>query len=227
MSTTTELIGLLIRHRDEVLRLEHAAQRQEEAAGIVQDGLLILKQILGDEILIAFLGDVDPGDPRDVLEAIRSRCWSIGALFAKLPQDKASFWEIAGEAHAIAEGDAPVIFAQLPGVRKKPSRLTKAKLGAICWDVYLEQLGIEGVSRHADIAKAYGTDWGTIFKWKAQALELFGQSYLDYRLWVARSAGEARSCLTDYMEAGATWQEALERDGDEFRIVQRVNRKNT
>ena len=230
MTTLAETLLELAKQRQAAASASDDHERSEKAQDLLVGLIYFAQAFMGDELLAAAYGEVDADNRETVLRTIAQRTMVASMLFAKLPDDAASLERVAEEAMAVARGDAPSLFSRLPAARKRSYRVTRSKFEALTWDAYLEGLNVTASTRHGAIAVAFGHDWDTVSRWIKPARSLLGEDYVDYHLELARMQGRRgkpynmnRSYLDTRSPHPDPWQEALQRDGRRFLLVQREN----
>ncbi len=220
----------VVRMREAFLSPDNAGDREEQARDILLVLLGVVGKLAGPEVLAAAYGTVEPGDRVSTLRAIAGRAYAVAPLFAKLPEDGASFHAITAEALAIEQGDDPLLFARLPDLRKNPLRVARTKLCALLWDAYLKAKGVSAYERHAAIAFAYGQEWDTVERWSKQVRQKLGVEFVKYHTNVATIEGAKGEGFSwnDQTPFGTEpqalpWQEHLRRDGQAYVAAMNAN----
>ena len=173
---------------DELLDLQeefHSADPSEEghfggwATSLVQHAAAFARIVCAPGLIEEALGNVESGSRYEVLRSIELQLSLASALFdqAATPKSDASIGAATEEIRAIMSGDEPRLFARMDG-RKTPYRVAKAKLQAIGWDQYLEARGEPPYLRHARIAVAFGHEWDTISRWRADVVPYLGEQHV-------------------------------------------------
>lgn len=224
MPKIIELLGELMVRRDAALSESQPEKKREAAAAVIQDGMFILRQILGDEIVAEALGAVDDKDRQDILWNAGFRINMLSSFLVSMPIDAASPFKVAEEALSVCKGDAPLMFAKL-GARKKNHRINMAKFEAFLWDAYLKGLGVRAGVRQDRIARAFGhmEGWETIRRgWRRDVAGLYPARTEAYLLLQAENEGR-RGLPRWKLSEGVEWEEALVADGQHFLRVQKEN----
>lgn len=214
------------------LAVENATDPTEKAAkarDAVVEMLGFVQSFLGDDVIKAAYGEVDPADREEMFRTIALRVHTASMLFARMPDDAGNLSRVAGEAMAVGQGDTPILFAQ--PARKRAWRVAKAKFRALAWDAYLEGRDVPATARHSAIVSAFGNEWDTISRWIKQARTHLGEQYVDYHISKARVEGmrrQSHSLGVSYraakLEPPVTWEEALVRDGKHFLSIQHASK---
>lgn len=222
--TVGDLLANVMQHREAALATEDQAARQRKALAVIEEAMFVMHKLLGVDLLASALGTVDETDRVSVLRTAAQRLHAMSGLFGKMPLDAASPFKVVEEAVSISRGDAPLMFARIDRQKVK-HRVLMAKAGALRWDAYLDGLGLAVADRHARIAKAYGTDWLNIEKWKQRELKALDCQTTKYLISVARNEG--RQGEPRWESLGDTdWQSALERDGQQYLTILAENKGN-
>jgi hypothetical protein len=233
MNTFADALLELAEQRRAATSASDEREKSEKAQDLLISLLHFAQTFMGKDLLAAAYGELGTDDRESVLRTIARRTLVTSMLFAKLPDDPASLERVAEEAMAVARGDAPSLFSRLPAARKRSYRVTRSKFDALTWDAYLEGLNVPASTRHGAIGAAFGHDWDTVSRWIKPARSHLGDEYVDYHLALAQmqgQRGEPYSINRSYLEARAPdpgpWQEALQRDGRRFLIIQRESLSN-
>lgn len=220
----------VMHRRDAFLSTDNPGDRVEQAREILAILLGAAGKLVGPEVLAAAYGTTEPGDRASTLKAIAGRAYAVAPLFARLPEDGASFYSITAEALAIEQGDDPLLFARLPDLRKNPLRLARAKLSALLWDAYLRAKGISPPERHGAIASSYGQEWDTVERWSKQVRSKLGADFVKYHTSVATIEGAKgeRFSWSDRTAYGSepplvSWQEHLKDSGRDYVAAMNAN----
>ncbi|MEG3083667.1 hypothetical protein U1707_08435 [Sphingomonas sp. PB2P12] len=220
----------VVRMREAFVSPDNTGDREEQAREILSILLAVAGKLAGPEVLAAAYGAIEPGDRVSTLRAIVGRARAVAPLFARLPEDGASFYAIAAEALAITGGDDPLLFARLPDLRKNPLRLARAKLSALLWDAYLKAMGIAPPERHGAIASSYGQEWDTVERWSKQVRQKLGVKFVKYHTNVAtiEGANGQRFSWSDRTPYGSEpptlpWQEHLKDAGRDYKAAMNAN----
>lgn len=183
--------------------------------------LQIVRHVAGEEVFRMAVPPVSLDSHRsDQLAALRSAlCTAINLSLGSREDGVADpFVMMADELDAIANGDAPSLFARLPG-RKTKYRAAHSKLNALCWDQFLEGAGVSRSDRHAAISNAFAQEWDTISRWRGDVQAVLSEAYVDRELRISRKRGlRARGAWLN--ENSATWRTMLRKDGLGLRLAQ-------
>lgn len=226
-ATIATLIAGIIQDREIALSTESAADRQDLAIHVVEAAMFMVHKLLGEDLLRAAMGTVDESDRAAVLFATARRLIAMSAVFGTMDDDAAAPFKVAEEAVAVANGDAPVMFARLER-RKVNDRINRAKCEALLWDAYLKGKGMKPAERRAKIATAFGHahGWETIRRgWRRDVANTYKKSTLTYLLLQAEAEGR-RGDPRWRLRGDHDWETALNRDGRKFLDIQRENNGN-
>lgn len=143
-------------------------------------------------------------DRRAHLLALADRLELVDGLFemADPHGSPGSLWAAAQEARAVAHGDAPRTFKQLPSQGKRSSRLNTYRLAhhqvrALAWAELFRERGVAPSAYQGQIALAFGETWETIRKWRSKLRERLGSAEVDERIWFASSISSPWRRLSD------------------------------
>jgi hypothetical protein len=227
-----KLIEILTKHMENRLAAEQTndpIEKGAKARDAVVGMLGFVQFLLGDDVMRAAYGEIDPTNREEMFRIVALRVHTASMVFARMPDDAGSLGHIAEDAMAVGQGDAPIFFAR--PARKRSWRVAKAKFIALAWDAYLEALEVPTTARHSAIVSAFGNEWDTISRWIKAARAHLGDQFVDYHLGKARVEGLRRqpySLSITYHEAklGApmTWEALLARDGERFKAIHRASR---
>lgn len=160
-------------------RLQARGLDEQENSGwaiiLLRQAVEFARRASGKELIDAALRGVKDCDRASAINGIQRQITIAAELFdGALPSSSsATLSAAASELRAIWSGDEPKLFARMPG-RKVPFRVAHAKLSAVGWDAYLAAKGEAAHVRHALIAAAFGHEWDTISRWRADVAKILG-----------------------------------------------------
>lgn len=165
---------------------------RDSAVFVLSIFLSALGEHLGDEYVSAIYGSDD-------LHSAADRMMLLSALLTGFfggrrgEADKFSPTSIRREFEAIAEGDAPFLFAKQvgrSGKRGNSYRLSLTEVRAFYWDSFLKALGASTADRQGEIAFAFGKTWDAIRKNRPALEEYLGQDFVKDQIERAAAAAE-------------------------------------
>ena len=216
--------------KEAFLSPDNTGDREEQAREILTMLLGMVGKLAGPEVLTAAYGTFKPGDRAGTLHAIAGRSHLVSALFARLPEDGASFLSIASEALAIKKGDNPLLFARLDG-RKSAMRFARARLGAVLWIEYLTGRGMASPEIHGLISYWYAIQGDTVGRWAKQVSSKLGADYVKYFMKIAFVEGATGKDFSwsDDTPYGSEpvptpWLERLKRDAQAYKATARASK---
>ncbi len=191
--------------------------RIREARTLLAHAIDTARLMCGPEILALAYGDPTAADRKDHLLALADRLHWPALLFSDVASAAGDygFDALAVECESVAHGDAPRLFAKLPGYRKNV-RLLAAKLGANRWDAYLDGRGVETAMRHSALANAFGQEWDTMSRWPKEAAAAWGSKPIEDHLESQRYRGAEHLRRYGPLEERG-WLAAISRSGRVFK----------
>lgn len=225
MTTTIgDLLVDLIQHRDDALAAVDPIDGQQLALDVVQEAMFIMHKLLGKDLLAMAIGTIDETDRRLVLETAARRLHALSGIFGKMPVDAAGPFSIVQEAISVSRGDAPLMFARLPG-QKVNNRIIRAKFEALQWEAYLKGRGMRAGECQQRIAMAFGSGWETIRRsWRRDVHASLDEAQIKYLIGVAELEG--RRGVPRWEMPDDDWEEALRRDGERCKKAVSENNGN-
>lgn len=166
----------------------------ERESAILELSLFLsgLGEHLGSEYVSAIYGSDD-------LHSAADRMMLVSALLTGIfgdrrgEVDKFSPTSIRREFAAIAEGDAPFLFAKQKGrsgKRENSYRLALVEARAFYWDSFLKTLGASPADRQGEILFAFGKTWDAIRKNRPALDEYLGQDFVRGQIEKAAAVAE-------------------------------------
>lgn len=176
-----------------------AEDKADEAGIHLRTALRALAAICGPELIGAAYNNgntahhdgIEDDDRAQRLEAISERLMICSHLFAGIEQPGVGdgIADVAREAHFVANGDKPQLFAPIGGKQGKRNstyKIAVCELRALEWEAYFLDRGEPAGSYQKRIASAYGAEWGTLMKRRKPLEAFFGKDLVDYKLAVAQ-----------------------------------------
>ncbi len=126
--------------------------------------------------------------PRDVVKKwlalahpLLSRRPSVG-MFPSI-----TIYDVIDGLSALDAGEIQPLFKANTGKNRRPNRWSKArtKLDALAWKKRLVAMGVHDKEASFRVTVAFGEQWETIRKWRAQCEEILGKTHVDWELYYA------------------------------------------
>lgn len=129
--------------------------------------------------------------------------------------------ELVEELYAVANGDAPKLFAKRRssnGKRANSWRLARHQLRALAWERFLRAKGMAAGKAQDDVSSAFGTPWATIRQWSNPLVQMHGAGWVQHVMKAATHAGRNGLCNVLVMNALAPPHDFfdLASDGDGY-----------
>jgi len=210
---------------EQLLANGRSTEAHEAAIRFVFDICHFTRDLCGENMMkIAHSYPTASGEETDPLLLLWKRLGLVAHL-ASCPQDT-YFKDMLDELITIASGDAPYFFARRGKSAQSESahgfRLQWLKLEALKWAAFLKSSGMRSIDYQYQIANAFGRDWGTIAKWKAECTKRLSKTDVDDALARARRFGQhsrGQDQIHFYVGAARIEHPTVAQAGEAFRAL--------
>ena len=194
------------------------------ASNLVRHSMLIASHLCGEAMLKMAYGEtVDIEDRPAALQLLADRMALTQNLFWGMdePEDPGSIAAAIEEITAVANGDAPRLFAKtksIKGKRRGTYRLALCEFRALEWIAYFENM--PGISREEktdlknQVPSAFGVESSAMLKWPDRLKDSLGETIFDAAI---RSARTSASIGWNLRPSKLSNSEALIADGHAYR----------
>ncbi len=167
------------------------------ARAILRDTIEFAKDVLGDSVRFAAFERTykENAEQRQVLRGWLATFLPLinaptqSSIFGLAPYQELTIFQVLDALSALDAGEIQPLFEARKGKNRRANRwsLARAKLEALLWKKRLVALGHAEKSANYQVTVAFGEQWDTIRKWKAQCEQVLGPGDVTWQLEYAGS----------------------------------------
>ena len=171
----------------------------EDARVVWKAAIALAADIMGDAVRASALRRLYSSDAeqrevfrswlRDLYPLLHTRPQTLLSI---VPQRELTLFEVMDAISALDAGEIRPLFLANTGKNRRANRwsLARAKLEALTWKRRLRALGYAEKSANFEVTLAFGEQWDTIRKWKAQCEQILGPIHVEVALEHAGSRSD-------------------------------------
>ncbi|GGC31188.1 hypothetical protein GCM10011371_18290 [Novosphingobium marinum] len=201
---------------------EDDAEAAKVASEFLSDFSIFCRKLIGVRVLRAGYSRMD-----DHAKAVDDELWqSYWRMLLWTPvlalDDDTLHQDLMTDLGYILSGDAPLLLARRGAGKKGRSehfhRIARLKFEALLWAEHFKASGMRSIDWKYRVATAFGREWETISKWKAECKTNLTSDYVERALLQVKSSACSSACA-DFPEPLPMDHASVEDAGNTFQML--------